>query len=68
MINIKNETVKKLFTNEKYDFEIVIMNYNNMNVIVLFVIAAQNINKKNEKMIKTMKKCILNKKIEKKKC
>ena len=65
-INIKNEIVKKLFTNEKYDFEIVIMNHICMNVVVLFVVAAQNISKKNEKTIKTMKKRILNKKIEKK--
>ena len=66
-INIKSEIIKKLFTNEKYDFEIVIMNHNNMNVIALFVVAAQNINKKNEKMIKTMKKRIL-KKNQKKNC
>ena len=65
-INIKNEIVKKLFTNKKYDFEIVIMNHICMNVVVLFVVAAQNISKKNEKIIKTMKKRILNKKIEKK--
>ena len=67
-INIKNKTVEKLFTNEKYDFEIVIMNHICMNVVVLFVVAAQNISKKNEKTIKTIKKRILNKKIEKKNC
>ena len=66
-IIIKNEIVKKLFTNEKYDSEIIIMNYNCMNVVILFVVITQNTNKKNEKMIKTMKKRILNKKIEKKK-
>ena len=67
-ISIKSEAVEKLFTNKKYDFEIVIMNYICMNIVVLFVVAAQNINKKNEKTIKTIKKRILNKKIEKKNC
>ena len=66
-ISIKSEAAEKLFTNEKYDFEIVIMNHICMNVVVLFVVAAQNTSKKNEKTIKTMKKRILNKKIEKKK-
>ena len=65
-INIKSEAVEKLFTNEKYNFEIVIMNHIYMNVVVLFVVAAQNISKKNEKTIKIIKKRILNKKIEKK--
>ena len=67
-INIKSKAVKKLFTNKKYDFEIVIMNHICMNVVALFVVVAQNISKKNEKTIKTMKKRILNKKIEKKNC
>ena len=65
-INIKSEVVEKLFTNKKYDFEIVIMNHICINVVALFVVVAQNISKKNEKIIKTMKKRILNKKIEKK--
>ena len=65
-INIKNEIIKNLFTNDEYDFEIIIMNHNNLNVVVLFVVAAQNISKKDEKIIKIIKKRILNKKIEKK--
>ena len=44
-IKIKKEIVKKLFTNEKYKFKNVIMNYINMNIIVLFAVVAQNTDK-----------------------
>ena len=68
IININIDFVKKLFFDEKNDCEVVILNHmSNIEIVTLFVAAAQASRKNESKKNKKIMKKILNKQIEKKK-